>query len=79
MAQERDLRKMSALAEQAAEAAAKANVAGLELLLAEMRALCAMMPGMPCCDKAEGGCKAAEERARQVDAEVEESFDNMPL
>lgn len=38
---------------------------GLELLLAEMRALAAMIPG--------------EEGELRTDAEVEEGFDNMPV
>jgi len=38
---------------------------GLELLLAEMRALAAMMPG--------------DESTPRTDAEVEEGFDNMPV
>ncbi len=38
---------------------------GLELLLAEMRALAALLPG--------------EETHDQTDAEVEASFDNMPV
>lgn len=38
---------------------------GLELLLAEMRALAALMPG--------------EDARLQTDAEVEAGFDNMPI
>lgn len=38
---------------------------GLELLLAEMRALAALMPG--------------EDRPHPSDAEIEASFDNMPV
>jgi hypothetical protein len=38
---------------------------GLELLLAEMRALATLMPG--------------EARPHQTDAEIEASFDNMPI
>lgn len=76
--QQEEFRKMTMLAEQAAAAAARGSAASLSLLLTEMQALCAMLPGMT------GGFSnprtaEAEERARQTEAEVEASFDNMPV
>lgn len=79
MKQEQDFRRMSRLAAEAADAVAQGSTAGLNLLLAEMQALCALMPGEA---RTRCGCEASaetEERARATDAEVESSFDNMPV
>jgi hypothetical protein len=46
-------------------AGVKLQTQGLELLLAEMRALASLMPG--------------EDSRRPTDAEVEAGFDNMPI
>ena len=79
MTKETDLQKISSLATQVAQAAAIGSTAGLNLLLAEMNALSAMMPGMTAALPSECSCEEQEARARAVDAEVEASFDNMPV
>lgn len=79
MTKEEDFRRMAQLATEAADAAAKGSAAGLSLLLAEMKALCAVMPGMPCGPAASCDCADREAKQRNVEAEVEASFDNMPV
>lgn len=77
--QQEEFRKMTVLAEQAAAAAARGSAASLSLLLTEMQALCALLPGMAAGGFGAGRTAEDEERARQVEAEVEASFDNMPV
>lgn len=79
MTKESDLQKISSLATQVAQAAALGSTAGLNLLLAEMNALSAMMPGMTAARPSGCSCEEQEARARAADAEVEASFDNMPV
>lgn len=50
---------------------------GLQLLLAEMRALAAVMPGSPSAGLTQTG--AGQRPDASTDAEVEASFDNMPV
>jgi hypothetical protein len=50
---------------------------GLQLLLAEMCALAAVMPGNPSTDPAQTG--AGQHPGTSTDAEIEASFDNMPV
>lgn len=77
MGQEENLRRVSELATQAADAVAQDSAAGLALLLAELKALSAMMPGMQSCVEDDIDCKEAEERLREREAEA--NFDNMPV
>ncbi|MEF3046573.1 hypothetical protein [Pseudotabrizicola sp. L79] len=79
MGQDEDMKRMSDLAGQMAQAAAKGSTAGLSLLLAEMNALSAMMPGVFGMPQPALSAKEQEERRRQQEAEVEDSFDNMPV
>lgn len=79
MSKESDLQKISSLANQMAQAAALGSTAGLNLLLAEMNALSAMMPGMSAAKTSGCTCEEQEARARAVEAEVEAGFDNMPV
>ncbi len=81
MQQQEEMRKMARLLDEAADSVARGSTAGLNLLFAEMQALCAMMPGVA---SARSGSAArnsaeAEARARQEDAAVESAFDNMPV
>ena len=76
MAPQQELREMARLAQEAMELAATGQKAALSVLLAEMRALAALLP------VAETGPESAAEEAerrRLHEAEVEAGFDNMPV
>ena len=78
MTMEKDLRQAARLAGDAADLAEAGQEATLALLLAEMKALTALMPGaMP--HLRAGNARAEEARERTTDAEVEALFDNMPV
>lgn len=79
MGQEQDLQRIAHLADKAAEVAARGNAAGLSLLLAEMKALCSVMPGQLMRGGDPTETAAQEARARAEDAETEARFDNMPI
>lgn len=72
MTLESDLRHVADMADAAAAMAAEGQRTGLALLLAEMRALTSLLPGItvPAADDA---------RRREDQAAVEASFDNMPV
>ncbi|MFN7224742.1 MAG: hypothetical protein ACK4MS_12040 [Paracoccaceae bacterium] len=70
MGTEEDLRRIAALAQTAADQAARGANVGLGVLLAEMQALSAVLPGM---------VHAQPKDAAKEDAEVEAGFDNMPV
>lgn len=72
---------MARLVDDAADQVARGSTAGLNLLFAEMQALCAMMPGVMAArsGRAAPGSAEAEAAIRQHDAEVESAFDNMPV
>lgn len=68
---------MSLFPEQAARLAALGNAGALTLLLAEMTALSAMMPGL---SRSSGDpARASMGHGLPTDAEVEAGFDNMPV
>lgn len=72
---------MAHLANEAADMALTGQRMALSVLLAEMRALSAMMPGQAPAAQATGPDAAArtEARHRAEEAEVEAGFDNMPV
>lgn len=55
------------------DAALSGQMAGLQLLLGEMQALAGVMPGLA------APATRSEEELKAIDAEVEMSFDNMPV
>lgn len=76
MAPQQELKEMARLAQEAMELAATGQKAALSVLLAEMRALAALLP------VGETGPESAAqeaERRRLHEAEVEAGFDNMPV
>lgn len=78
-----DLVRMTHAAEGAADLAAQGQRMAMSVLLAEMQALTAILPGQwhplwtgaPSTEEA----AAAEARHRAEEASVEEAFDNMPV
>ncbi len=70
MGTEEDLRRIAALAQSAADQAARGANVGLSVLLAEMQALGAVLPGV---------VRPTPVDAAKHEAEVEEGFDNMPV
>jgi hypothetical protein len=70
MGKQDDFHQIAELAGRAAEQAVQGNAAALSLLLAEMQALGALMPGL-------SNPVPQDEVAH--DAEVEAGFDNMPV
>lgn len=70
MGTEEDLRRIAALAQNAADQAAHGANVGLSVLLAEMQALGAVLPGV---------VRPPPVDAAKHEAEVEEGFDNMPV
>ncbi|MFN3844672.1 MAG: hypothetical protein ACK4RZ_02480 [Paracoccaceae bacterium] len=70
MGTEEDLRRIAALAQTAADQAARGANVGLSVLLAEMQALSAVLPGV---------VHPHPKEAATLDAEVEAGFDNMPV
>lgn len=75
---QKDLAQMAHLAEEAAEFAVAGQKAAMGMLLAEMQALSAILPGQSR-GAADEDARAAEERQRAEEARVEEAFDNMPV
>ncbi len=82
MGTEDDLRRLSGLATDALAAVQAGQNAGLALLLAEMKALFALLPtgledpGLPL---ARDDMAGAEARARAQATVAESTFDNMPV
>lgn len=72
---------MARLIDEASERAARGNAAGLNLLFAELQALCTMMPGVAAArsGSAMPSSAEAEARDRRQEAEVESSVDKMPV
>lgn len=80
MTTQSDLEQMARMASDATELAAAGQTAALEQLLAEMRALAALIPGAAGARGVDMPLSAeAQARQRADDAEVEAMFDNMPV
>lgn len=86
MSRENGLERMAHMAEGAADMAVTGALSGaltgqrmaMSVLLAEMRALSALMPGQSAAHE-EATTAEAEARHRAEEAEVEAGFDNMPV
>lgn len=78
MTTENDLRQMARMADTAADMAMAGQAASMKVLLAEMRALSALLPAF---GAAPVSPDSAEEEARLLarEAETEAGFDNMPV
>ena len=79
MTVEQNLRDMARLAGSAADMAAAGQRGAMAVLLAEMQALACLMPGVPVFSDTDTDTEADEARLRAEEAEVEASFDNMPV